>query len=78
MTPDPRPGAAALLLSTLGDAEAELPEAELPEAELEVGVTELVLFEGTLEELTTAVEEVDEEAVADDEAVVSVVLDEPK
>ena len=72
MTLDPKLGAAALLPSMVGDAEAELPEAE-------GGVTEPVLLEGTLEELTIDVVEAVEEAVAGDVvAVVFVVLDEPK
>lgn len=74
---DSKPGAAALLLSTVVLAEAELPEAEL-EAELEAGVAEAVLFEGTFEGLSVAVAEVVEEAVSDDVDVVFVVLDESK
>lgn len=73
MTLDPKPGAAALLLSTVGVVEAELSEAELEE-----GVAEVVLFEGAFEELATAVAEVVEEAVSDDVDVVFVVLDESK
>lgn len=41
MTLVPKAGAAALLASTVGEDEAEVPEAEL-----EGGVEELVLFEG--------------------------------
>lgn len=69
----PKAGAAALPLSTVGDAEAELPEAELEE-----GVTELVLFEGTLEELGSPVADAVVEAVADSDGVdvVFVILDE--
>ena len=55
----PKPVTAALVLSTVGDDEAEL----------EVGVTEL--FEGTLEELGSVVAE----AVADAVEVVFVELD---
>lgn len=64
----------------MADSEAELPEAELEdgEAELEDGVTELVPFDGTSEELTIAVAEEVDEAVADDVDVVFVVLDESK
>lgn len=70
MTLDPKLGAAALLLSMVGDAEAELPEADGV-------VTEPVLFEGTLEELAIDVAEGVEEAVVSDViAVVFVVLDE--
>ena len=57
----------------VGDAEAELPEAEL-----EGGVTELVLFGVTLEEVMIVVAEVVEDNVAIDEAVVFVELDESK
>lgn len=70
---DPRPNAAAPLLSTVADSEAELPEAEL-----EDGVTELVPFDGTSEELAIAVAEEVEEAVVDDVDVVFVVLEESK
>lgn len=73
MTLDPKAGAAALLLSTVVVAEAELPE--VPEAELEGGVAEAVPFEGTFEGLAIAVAEVVEEAVSDDVDVVFVVLD---
>lgn len=73
MTLDPKPGAAALLLSTVGVAEPELPEAEL-----EGGVVEVVLFEGTFEGPAVAVAEVVEETVADDVDVVFVALDESK
>lgn len=74
MTLAPKAGAAALLASTVGEDEAEVPEAEL-----EGGVEELVLFEGSPIGIDVVVADA-VAVVADSDGVdvVLVVLDVPK